>query len=123
MRNMAVRAASVSSGMMDAGEYELNREKLTKWLVALFSGENPHFESDAEWHRGGGLAQYLREAMNAPFAGEREVLRRACEQFSAEADELARDFTETGGSAAALEQRSQAVIRWAHIFTGAPEAF
>ena len=58
VRNMTLRAAQRAAGMMSDEEYEEAKSKLVRWLVNAFSGENPHYEADSEWHGNGGLADY-----------------------------------------------------------------
>ena len=50
VRNMTLRAAQRAAGMMSDEEYEEAKSKLVRWLVNAFSGENPHYEADSEWH-------------------------------------------------------------------------
>ena len=64
VRNMTLRAAQRAAGMMSDEEYEEAKSKLVRWLVNAFSGENPHYEADSEWHGNGGLADYLAETLD-----------------------------------------------------------
>ena len=66
VRNMTLRAAQRAAGMMSNEEYEEAKSKLVRWLVNAFSGENPHYEADSEWHGNGGLADYLAETLDYP---------------------------------------------------------
>ena len=73
VRNMTLRAAQRAAGMMSDEEYEEAKSKLVRWLVNAFSGENPHYEADSEWHGNGGLADYLAEMVRAAGA-EAEII-------------------------------------------------
>ena len=66
VRNMTLRAAQRAAGMMSDEEYEEAKSKLVRWLVNAFSGENPHYEADSEWHGNGGLADYLASTRPRP---------------------------------------------------------
>ncbi len=123
VRNMSVRAAELETGMMTEEDYEAAREKLVRWLIALLSGENPHFESDPEWHQGGGLVDYLRQRLDLGTLGARAVLEHAVRLFSEDADQIARDYVRSGGAPESEAARSELATLWAQLFTGAPEAF
>lgn len=123
IRNMTLRAASLESGMMSAEEYAAAREKLEAWLVALFMGENPHFEADMEWHRGSGLTDFLRERFNEPALSDEAVLSHAVSLFAEDAHEAAERFVAEGASETAERARQELATLWAHLFTGAPTDF
>ena len=123
IRNMTMRAASLESGMMSPEDYESARRKLVVWLAALFAGRNPHFEADSEWHKGGGLCDFLRERLADPSKSDGAILERAAELFSDDANEVAHQFVNAQGSAEADRARTQIATLWAHLFTGAPVEF
>lgn len=125
VRNMTVRAAQQSAGMMSDDEYEAAKSKLVRWLVNAYSGENPHYEADMEWHQNGGLSDYLAETFDYRGHSPRQVLTHAAELFADDADNLAREIIQRGGPD--TPQARQAVAQlggmWAQIFTGVPPEF
>ena len=50
------------------------KRQLVRWLVNAFSGENPHYEADSEWHGNGGLADYLAETLDYHGHSPRQVI-------------------------------------------------
>lgn len=124
LRNLLKRLEAVASGDMTEEELEEANQKLVDWLAATFSGKNPHFESDADWHPAG-LASHLFEALGGrgSMPGDEDVIRAAAEAFLRDAGSLApRLLLRAGGAAPAGEspEAEDFAERWAHLFTGAP---
>ena len=96
-----------------------------RWLVNAFSGDNPHYESDSEWHGNGGLADYLAETLDYRGHSPRQVVTHAAALFADDADNLAREIVERGGldTPAARQALSQLAGMWAQVFTGVPPEF
>ena len=105
VRNMTLRAAQRAAGMMSDEEYEEAKSKLVRWLVNAFSGENPHYEADSEWHGNGGLADYLAETLDYHGHSPRQVITHAAALFADDAPR-SNDGRTVAGSAA--EQAAQA---------------
>ena len=125
VRNMTLRAAQRAAGMMSDEEYEVAKSKLVRWLVNAFSGENPHYEADSEWHGNGGLADYLAETLDYHGHSPRQVITHAAALFADDADNLAREIVERGGldTPAARQALAQVAGMWAQVFTGVPPEF
>ena len=125
VRNMTLRAAQRVAGMMSDEEYEEAKSKLVRWLVNAFSGENPHYEADSEWHGNGGLADYLAETLDYHSHSPRQVITHAAALFADDADNLAREIVERGGldTPAARQALAQVAGMWAQVFTGVPPEF
>ena len=125
VRNMTLRAAQRAAGMMSDEEYEEAKSKLVRWLVNAFSGENPHYEADSEWHGNGGLADYLAETLDYHGHSPRQVITHAAALFADDADNLAREIVERGGldPPAARPALAQVAGMWAQVFTGVPPEF
>lgn len=125
VRNMTLRAAQRAAGMMSDEEYEEAKSKLVRWLVNAFSGENPHYEADSEWHGNGGLADYLAETLDYHGHSPRQVITHVAALFADDADNLAREIVERGGldTPAARQALAQVAGMWAQVFTGVPPEF
>lgn len=123
IRNMTLRKAQCQTGLMSDKEYEAAKEKLVDWLVATFSGRNPHFSTEAEWHEYGGLVELLRLRLPIDGSSQARALTQAFELFATEADELAGILVHNGG----LETENAKVVigakasAWAQLFVGAPD--
>ena len=122
IRNMTLRCASLESGLMSPEEYDEAKSKLIDWLVALFRGENPHFETNSEWHQGA-LADFLREKLNRPTDSDAGVLRFAMTLFADDADQMAHEVVSQASDERSNAARSQMARLWAHLMTGAPDSF
>lgn len=125
VRNMTLRAVQRQVGMMTEDEYEAAKSKLVRWLVNAFSGENPHYEADLEWHTHGGLTDYLAETLNFHGHAPRQVLTHAATLFADDADNLAVEIIQRGGpdTPQARQAVSQLGGMWAQVFTGVPPEF
>lgn len=124
IRNMTVRASQLKAGMMSDEEFEAAKDKLVQWLVITFSGQNPHYLADDEWHRNGGLADYLAEYFSYPGHSARQALTHAADLFADDADNLAREILQKGGLSSGPAQQAIAQMSglWAQVYTGAPSA-
>ena len=108
VRNMTLRAAQRAAGMMSDEEYEEAKSKLVRWLVNAFSGENPHYEADSEWHGNGGLADYLAETLDYHGHSPRQDVPEDA------------DVVRVSDARQAL---AQVAGMWAQVFTGVPPEF
>lgn len=107
VRNMTLRAAQRAAGMMSDEEYEEAKSKLVRWLVNAFSGENPHYEVDSEWHGNGGLADYLAETLDYHGHSPRQVITHAAALLP-----TTPTTSRARSSSAAASTRPRPVRRW-----------
>ena len=122
LSTMVDRERKVAAGEMSAEAFEEAKAKLVRWLVTAFSGGNPYYRTDSEWH-GAAMAAYLAELINDRGHSDRQVLTRACEAFASQAADLAHDIVSR--SRRLDEPEVDAVVTnvcgsWAALFTGAP---
>lgn len=122
--NMTKRAVRVADGTMTHADYEAAKDHLAAWLQSTFSGENPHFVSDRDWHEKGGLADLLRARFNLGRCRDDQALSQAIGYFIEDADGVARRLALHGGMAS--PQASLPVMElstlWSELFTGSPQA-